>query len=456
MRVRITPGARLGGSISVPGDKSIAHRLLILAATARGRSRIGELPPSLDVRSAASCLAQVSLEARPGLDAWVREISAQAEGDGFTWNIRSDHGAPPPLEVEGEGRKALLEPSRPLDCGNSGTAMRLLAGVVAAAPFRTVLTGDDSLSGRPMDRVAEPLRAMGARVKTTDGHAPVTLDGGNLSGITHSPSVPSAQVKAAVLLAGVAAEGETVVIETSPTRDHTERVLRALGGPVRTDGARTTVERFQHSGFEARVPGDLSSAAFLIAAAALTDSSIEIDGVGLNPTRTRFLDVMERMGVSTERIVHDEVLGEPVGLLRVLPGAGLRGTSIPADELPLVIDEVPVLAILAAHAKGETSFLDAGELRVKESDRLRGISAGIRALGGHAGNQGQDLVVAGGGLHGGPADGAEDHRLAMSFAVAALAADRPCEIEGMEAADVSFPGFLQTLRALGAELEIVA
>lgn len=334
--------------------------------------------------------------------------------------------------------------------------MRLLAGVLAAAPFRTVLTGDGSLSQRPMERVAEPLRAMGATVQTTDGHAPVTVDGGNLSGITHEPQIPSAQVKAAVLLAGVAAEGETSVIETSPTRDHTERALRALGAPVRIDGLRSTVERFQHPGFEGRVPGDLSSAAFLIAAAALTNSSIEIGGVGLNPSRTRFLDVMERMGVSTERIVQDEALGEPVGILRVPSGATLRGTSIPSDELPLVIDEVPVLALLAAHAKGETWFLGAGELRVKESDRLRGLAAGIRGLGGHAGDEGEDLVVAGGGLPGGAVDAGADHRLAMSFAIAALAADRPCEIEGMEVAEVSFPGFLHALRALGAQLEVTA
>ncbi|HEV8564670.1 MAG TPA: 3-phosphoshikimate 1-carboxyvinyltransferase [Actinomycetota bacterium] len=456
MRVRINPGAALAGSVSMPGDKSIAHRLLILAATARGRSRLSGLPPSLDVLSSARCLAEVSLEARPGLDAWAREISAQQEGHGFTWNIRSDRAAPPPLEVEGKGRTGLIETSRPLDCGNSGTAMRLLAGVLAAAPFRTVLEGDASLSRRPMERVAEPLRSMGASVATTDGHAPVTVDGGNLSGILYEPPMPSAQLKSAVLLAGIAAEGQTTVVEAAPTRDHTERALRALGGAVRIEGTGTTVERFQHPGFDAHVPGDLSSAAFLIAAAALTASSIEIGGVGLNPTRTRFLDVMERMGVSTQKIVEHEILGEPVGTLRVLPGGPLRGTSIPREELPLVIDEVPVLAALAAHSKGETWFLGAAELRLKESDRLQGLSAGVRALGGHAGDEGDDLVVAGTGLPGGVAHGGGDHRLAMSFVVASLAADRPCEIDGMEVADVSFPGFLRTLRGLGADLELSA
>lgn len=334
--------------------------------------------------------------------------------------------------------------------------MRLLAGVFASMPFRTVLTGDASLSRRPMERVAAPLRTMGARIQTTDGHAPVTLDGGNLTGFTHTSPVPSAQVKSAVLLAGLAAEGETTVVETACTRDHTERALAALDAPVRIEGASVTVERFQHRGFESHVPGDISSAAFLIAAAAVTGSSIEIGPVGLNPTRTRFLDVMDRMGVSIERIVEEEALGEPVGTVRVRSGTILRGTSVPADELPLVIDEVPVLAVMAAHASGESWFVGASELRLKESDRLEGLAEGIRAMGGHAGDEGEDLVVAGGGLPGGSVKGGADHRLAMSFAIAALGADRPSEIEGIEAAAVSFPGFLPTLRDLGADLDVTA
>jgi 3-phosphoshikimate 1-carboxyvinyltransferase len=334
--------------------------------------------------------------------------------------------------------------------------MRLLAGVFASSPFRTVLTGDASLSRRPMERVAAPLRAMGARVQTTDGHAPITVDGGTLTGITHEPSIASAQVKSAVLLAALAAEGETTVVETACTRDHTERALTALGAPVRIEGTSVTVERFQHRGFETHVPGDISSAAFLIGAAAVTGSSIEIGLVGLNPTRTRFLDVMERMGVSIERVAEEEALGEPVGTVRVRSGAILRGTTVPADELPLVIDEVPLLAVVAAHATGESWFMGAGELRVKESDRLEGLAEGIRAMGGHAGDEGEDLVVAGSGLPGGSVDGGADHRLAMSFAIAALAADRPSEIEGIEAAAVSYPGFLPTLRALGADLDVTA
>ena len=333
--------------------------------------------------------------------------------------------------------------------------MRLLAGVVAASPFRTELRGDASLSARPMERVAVPLREMGARVGTTNGHAPIGIDGGRLAGIHHATPVPTAQVKGAVLLAGLAADGETTVEEGSPTRDHTERALEALGAPVRVNGRAVTIERFQPDGFEAVLPGDPSSAAFLLAAAALTGSEIEIEHVGLNPTRTRFLDVMGRMGVRIELRGSGEELGEPTGSMRTLPGGGLLGTRVEAHELPLVIDEVPVLALLAAHASGETRFLGAGELRLKESDRLASAAEGIRALGGHAGAEGDDLVVAGLGLRGGRADASGDHRLAMAFAVSALAADAPCEIDGMDAATISFPGFVETLRALGASLEIV-
>jgi 3-phosphoshikimate 1-carboxyvinyltransferase len=453
MRVRILPGTGLAGPVSLPGDKSIAHRWLILAATGRGRSRIAGLPPSLDVRSTATCLARLSPEARPGLDAWLRDDAVAAEGHGSTWNIRSDHATSPTLEVESEGRDAVVEASSELDCGNSGTAIRLLAGVVAASPFRTVLTGDASLSTRPMERVAEPLREMGAGITMTDGHAPITVEGARLRGIRYATPVPTAQVKSAVLLAGLAADGETTVTEAAATRDHTERALAALGAPVMIGPGGVTVERFQHAGFDATVPGDVSAAAFVIAAAVLTRSEVAIEGLGLNPTRTRFLDVVERMGVSLERRVREETLGEPVGVLTVGASAALAGTRIGPDELPLVIDEVPILAVLGAFASGETSFRGAGELRIKESDRLAGLAKGLRGLGGEAEDEGEDLVVAGGGLAGGHADASADHRLAMAFAVAALGADGPSEVDGMESAAVSFPGFLETLHRLGASVE---
>ncbi len=453
MRLRVVPGGRVSGDVNVPGDKSIAHRWLILAATAKGVSRLHGLPCSLDVRSTAASLARVTGRARPALDAWVRDASAQAEGNGSTWNTQIRPLSGPALEVEGEGREDLVAPDADLDCGNSGTAMRLLSGVLAAAPFRARLIGDDSLSARPMERIAVPLREMGAIVRTSGGRPPIQISGGPLRGIRYRIPVPSAQVKSAILLAGLAAEGETVVEETAPTRDHTERALAHLGAPVLLGGTSVAVRRFQHGGFEATVPGDPSSAAFLIAAAALTGSGLTIGRVGLNPTRLHFLAVMRRMGIPIEATSIGHSAGEPFGDLQVLPAGRPRGTTISKEELPLVIDEVPVLALLGSHAEGETWFLGAGELRSKESDRLTGVARGIRGLGGHASDEGDDLVVGGTGLAGGTADAIGDHRLAMAFAVAALGASGPCEIEGIDSALVSFPGFVATLRSLGAKLE---
>jgi 3-phosphoshikimate 1-carboxyvinyltransferase len=453
MWARIVPGSGIAGEARVPGDKSIAHRWLILAATGRGRSELREVPLSLDVRSTAACLSAVTNKARPSLDRWARNGSSMVEGGGSTWNEEAPAAAAPRLEVEGEGRSALVLPDHDLDCGNSGTTMRLLSGVVAASPLRVVLQGDESLRTRPMERVAEPLRAMGAAVRTTDGHAPLEIEGTALRGIRYRLPVPSAQVKSAVLLAAVAADGETVVEEPAPTRDHTERALEALGAPVRRGDGRVIASRYQHDGFSARVPGDPSSAAFLVVAAVLGGSSLTIRDVGLNPTRLHYLAVLGRMGVTVEAQIESEELGEPLGSLHVYTTSGIRPTRVGSAEIPLVIDEVPILAALAAHADGVTTFSGVGELRVKESDRLAAIAAGLRALGGDAVVDGDDLVVDGGGLGGGTADAGGDHRMAMSFAVAALAARGTSEIAGMEAADVSFPGFVPLLASLGASIE---
>ena len=459
MRVRIGPtaGPFRVAEVGVPGDKSIAHRWLILAATARGSSRLLEVPGSLDVRSTAACLAALAPKARPGLDLWSRNAVAAVEGGGSTWNVgsrtRPIQGALPVLEVEGDGRSSLVEAKHALDCGNSGTSMRLLAGVVASSPFRTVLTGDASLSSRPMERVAGPLRAMGAAIGTTDGHPPLTVDGGPLHAIRYDAAVPSAQVKSAILLAGLAADGETTVVERAGTRDHTERALGALGAPIRADERGITVSRFQHRGFEGRVPGDPSSAAFLIGAAALAGSPLRIVDVGVNPSRTRYLEVMRRMGVGIRVDVEREEIGEPVGSIAVEPPTSLRAVRVEADELPAVIDEVPLLAALAAHATGPSWFAGAGELRVKESDRLGGLAAGFVALGHHAAVEGDDLVMGGGGIDGGRVASHGDHRMAMAFAVAALRAGAPVEIDGIEAAAVSFPRFHAALRDLGCAVE---
>jgi 3-phosphoshikimate 1-carboxyvinyltransferase len=445
-------GQGFGGVTRVPGDKSIAHRWLILAATALGRSEIRGLPLALDVRSTAKVCAAL-LRGRGGavLDGWGSNPSVMAHGDGSTAN----NGEPRPgfLAIEGRGRPALEAPTAVLDCENSGTTMRLLTGVLAAAPFRSVLVGDPSLTPRPMERLAEPLRAMGARIETDAGHAPLAVEGGVLHGIAYRSPVPSAQVKSAVLFAALAADGLTTVTEPASTRDHTERALEALGAPITVGDDGISVERFQHEGFGAAVPGDLSSAAFLLAAAFAAGGRLEVEGVGLNPTRAHVLAILERMGAGIQQEVEGRELGEPVGALTLDPRDGPRGTVVTAEELPLVIDEVPVLAAVAATAEGPSRFEGAGELRVKESDRLAGTVDLIRALGGDVALEGDDLVVGGGGLAGGATvDPRGDHRMAMAGAVAACASERPVTISDARVADVSFPGAFETLASLGADV----
>jgi 3-phosphoshikimate 1-carboxyvinyltransferase len=297
---------------------------------------------------------------------------------------------------------------------------------------------------------------MGATIRTREGTAPMTIEGGELHSVDHRLAVPSAQIKGAVLLAGLDADGTTTIEEPAPTRDHTERAIRALGGPVKVEGSMISVSRFQHEGFTGIVPGDPSSAAFLVAAAASTGGELTIEGVGLNPSRLHYLDVLARMGVRTEQRIDREQMGEPVGDLWVGPCDGLVGTAIDEDEIPLVIDEIPIIAAVATSASGDTTFAGAGELRVKESDRLAGMADGIVALGGGASVQGDDLVVAGGGLEGGRAQAGGDHRMAMAFAVAGTAARAAVEVDGIEVADVSFPGFVETLTRLGASFEVTA
>jgi 3-phosphoshikimate 1-carboxyvinyltransferase len=445
MKLRTEPGTRLEGEARVPGDKSIGHRWLILGATATGPSRLRGLPGALDVRSTAGCLA--ALTGVEGLAVWA---AAPAKDGGDLWHPQGDSGA---LVLEGVGWSGLREPNGPLDCGNSGTSMRMLAGVAASGAFATSMIGDASLSSRPMERVAEPLRSMGATFETTDGHAPITVRGGSLRGITYALPVRSAQVKSAVLLAALTATGETVVTGVAGTRDHTERALAALGAPVRIDDDSVSLTAFQHEGFEGDVPGDPSSAAFVLAAAAVTGSNVAVRDVGLNPSRTAFVDVLRRMGVHVREKERWASLGEPAGVLEVEAGEGLSGVVVAAAELPALIDEVPVLAAVAAHASGESRFEGAGELRLKESDRLTAMVQGLRALGTDASVDGDALVVAGGGVRGGTADGGGDHRIAMSLAVAAMGATSDCFIEGMESADISFPGFVECLVSLGARAE---
>ncbi len=455
MRARLTPGATIEGVVAVPGDKSISHRWLLMAATATGASQLEGLPRSLDTRSTVACLGELVPSARPALEAWASSPSVTDERDGSTWNREASTLDLDTLDLRGEGWRSLQPPERPLDCGNSGTTMRLVAGLVSPSPFETVLRGDASLSERPMERVAEPLRRMGANVTTQDGHAPITVRGSALRGIRFEPNVPSAQVKGAVLLAALSAEGPTTVMERVPTRDHTERLLLALGAPIRSEGPELVLdEPFQHEGFRGTVPGDPSAAAFVLGAAGLTGGHLTVRGVGLNPTRLRPLEVLRRMGLDVEFEVEREELGEPVGTMRIGPGGVLRPVHVDATELPLVIDEVPLLAVLAAYADGSSRFEGAAELRVKESDRIAVLAEGIRALGGEAAEEGDDLLIGGGGLAGGSARSEGDHRMAMAFAVAALAARATTEIDAIESASVSFPGFLELLRSLGADVEV--
>lgn len=455
MRARVTPGATVAGEVRVPGDKSISHRWLLMAATANGSSRLEGLPRSLDTSSTAGCLAMLAPATRPALEAWTSRPGVTGERHGSTWNREASTLDLDTLDLQAEGRRSLQRPPRELDCANSGTTMRLVAGVVSSAPFDTVLRGDASLSARPMERVATPLRAMGADVTTEGGHPPLRILGSELRGIRFEPDMPSAQVKSAVLLAALAAEGTTIVAERVPTRDHTERLLIALGAPIRSDGTDLVLEGpFQHEGFRGVVPGDPSSAAFLLGAAALTGGNITIQGVGLNPTRLRFLDVLGRMGLEVEVDVEGDELGEPIGRMHLGPSGALRPVLVGDDEMPLVIDEVPLLSALAAHADGPSRFEGGAELRVKESDRLSVIAEGIRSLGGQAVEEGDDLVVGGEGLAGGSARSAGDHRMAMAFGVTALAARAASDIEGIESAAVSFPAFFRLLRSLGADVEV--
>lgn len=430
----VEPSGALRGSVSVPGDKSIAHRWLILAATGSGRSRLTRLPQSHDVRSTAACLLRLASVPQAALESWLRGEEASE------------------VIVDGLGFDGVAAPDGALDCGNSGTTMRLLAGVLAGREFSSVLDGDESLIARPMERVAEPLRAMGADVQTDEGHAPITIRGGRLRGKRFEVPVPSAQVKGAILLAGLQAEGLTEAEETTQTRDHTERALEALGAPIVRAGLRVSCETFQHGGLEAVVPGDLSSAAFLLAAACLREGSeVSVTGVGTNPTRVAFLDVLRRAGAEVTVTTDDESLGEPVGTV-TLRAASLRPFTVGPEDIPGIVDEVPALAAVAAHAPGPSRFEGAGELRMKESDRLAGIVAGLRELGGEAEVVDDTLIVGGGGLAGGWTDAQDDHRLAMAFAVTALAAREPTVVRGAEWAGVSFPGFARTLRTIGGEI----
>lgn len=409
----------LSGRFTVPGDKSISHRYVMFAALARGRSRIRGLAPGQDVRSTVICLKTLG-------------VPITFEGTA--------------AEVDGRGLRGLMPPRAPLDAGNSGTTMRLMAGVLAAHPFAVTMTGDASLSRRPMERIAAPLRAMGARVETTDGHPPITIEGCDLTPIAYVSPVASAQVKSAALLAGLQTRGITAVTEPAPTRDHTERALRAFGAIVASRPGFASLAGLQP--LEARdldVPGDPSSAATWAAAAgSVPESSIEIVNVALNPGRIGFVTALERAGLDISVDIQSEAAHEPVGSIRVSFGAP-SFFEIAPDEVPSLIDELPVLAAMAARRRG-MRVTGAGELRVKESDRIRQIVAGLRAFGAEAEEFEDGFEIGAAPLGPADVDTHHDHRLAMAFAIAALGTDGT-RIAGASIVDVSYPGFLDELAA---------
>ena len=415
--------APLRGRVRVPGDKSISHRALLFAAMADGDSRIRGLARGDDVRCTAAILGQL----------------------GVTITETDDV-----VTVGGRGVDALREPSGVLDCGNSGTTMRTLVGLLAGRPFLCVLSGDDSLRARPMARVIDPLRVMGARIDgRADGtRAPVVVRGGALQGAAYTLPVASAQVKTAIVLAGLQARGTSEISEPAPSRDHTERMLAALGAPVSVQGPTLHVEAGAPRPFELRVPGDPSSAAFWSVAATITPGSdVTIEGVALNPTRIGFVEVLRRMGASIEVSTTGEELGEPVGELRVVAGA-LHATTISGDEVPLVQDEIPVLAVAAAFADGLTEITDAAELRVKESDRIATVAELLAGLGVGVEAQADGLRIRGGAPRPGQFASHRDHRIAMAAAVSAHALDGESTVAGWSAATVSYPEFLADLAAL--------
>lgn len=430
------PAPPLAGGLRVPGDKSITHRAILLGALADGTTEVrGYLAAEDCWRTTAAC----------------RALGVEVEGWGG-----------PVLRVHGKGLRGLREAEGVLDAGNSGTTLRLLSGILAAQPFLSILTGDASLCQRPMGRIIRPLRQMGASIwgRAGDRYPPLAIRGGSLEGVRHESPVASAQVKSALLLAGLYAEGPTTVIEPSPSRDHTERLLRGFGHPVEETGRTVTVAPARGlTAVPVEVPGDFSSAAFFLVAACLVPGSrLTLAGVGLNPTRTGLLEVLQAMGAPVEVAGRREVCGEPVGDLVVSAGP-LRGVSVGGALIPRLIDEIPILAVAAACAEGETEIRDAGELRVKESDRIAAVARELGRLGADVVERPDGLTIRGGRpLAGARCSSRGDHRVAMALAVAALVASGETRIADSACIGTSFPDFVPLLRTVapGADARLEA
>jgi len=423
------PGQPLHGSVRIPGDKSVSHRALMLSALADGTSRIRGFLEGEDTRATAAVLVQLGVK-----------IETPAEGERL---------------VHGVGLHGLRGTTQPLDCGNAGTGMRLLAGLLAGQAFDSTLVGDASLSKRPMRRITDPLAQMGAHIDTRDGLPPLQVHGGQpLHGIRYALPVASAQVKSAVLLAGLYAQGSTEVIEPHPTRDYTERMLAAFGWPIAFEPGRAKLEG-GHAlrATDVDVPADFSSAAFfLVAASIVPGAELLLPAVGLNPRRTGLLQALRLMGADITIENPRESGGEPVGDLRVRH-APLHGIELPEALVPDMIDEFPALFIAAAVADGRTVVRGAAELRVKESDRIASMAAGLRALGARIEETPDGAIIDGGTLGGGEVQTHMDHRIAMSFTVAGLVATAPVRVRDCSHVATSFPGYRELANACGFAIE---
>jgi 3-phosphoshikimate 1-carboxyvinyltransferase len=420
--MKIEPAKALRGHIAVPGDKSISHRAVLVGAIGDGETRIEGFGRSADTESTLAA---------------VRRLGVTVHEDDVDT-----------VRVEGAGLRGLREPEGQIDCGNSGTTLRLLAGILAGQEGRFELTGDESLRRRPVDRVAEPLALMGARVETADGKPPLVIEGGELQGIRYELPVASAQVKSCVLHAGLYAHGRTTVVEPVPTRDHTERLLAAAGAPVTKRQGRVSVGPVESLRLaQVSVPGDFSAAApFIVAATLLPGSELTIHEVGLNPTRTGVLDVLERMGARVTTFHRQRGGGEPIGDVEV-HSSELTATTVRAEEIPRLVDELPLFALAAACARGESRVEGARELRVKETDRIETVTSALRSLGIRIAARDDGFRVRGVPTRprGGALKSQGDHRIAMLGAVAGLVSSKGVVLEGAEAVAVSFPGFFELL-----------
>lgn len=431
MRKEISPCAGLRGEITLPGDKSISHRAVLLNSIAEGKARLSNFSSGGDCASTLACLR--------ALGAKITKVASDS----------------PTIEVEGVGKRGLREADDILDAGNSATTMRLLTGLLAGQPFLSIITGDSSLRSRPMGRLVQPLSLMGAKIWGREGDAlgPLAIKGGELHGIDYTLPVPSAQLKSAILIAAIFAEGETIVREPARSRDHTERMLRAMGVKLEVEAAGIFLapSGTALNSIDIRIPGDISSAAYwLVAAAIHPNAQLKIKDVGINPTRTGIIDVLLKMGAKL-RIENQRCMGdEPLADL-LIESSELTGVEIGGDLIPRLIDEIPVIAVAACAAKGVTIIRDAAELRVKETDRIGHLAGELSKLGATVDEMPDGMAIHGGAkLRGAKCSSHHDHRMAMTLGIAGLIAEGRTVIESAEAAEISYPFFWQDMRRIRA------